>query len=322
MRRIYKPNQALAALLALHGLAASATADSAVCYYPSGHSEQSLVYEPCPASNGGTRMCCGTNRTNPFDGSASNGRTADMCLENGLCMNAHKDSQGTTLIDYWRDSCTSNDWATGGCLDVCTNGTEGSYTGTAQITPCDGTENSEYWCCGLKNTTCCGTSDAISIAANFAQTTSFSSSTSTRTSATTSSSSSETSTSTGSPSPSLTITNTPIPLTSAASLNSTSSPALSTGAKVGIGVGVGVGAASMIALILFYTLWQRKKDPALTGRRGNPRDIGVRRPRELDSYAASDKTDAFTDPPFSTEFKSLEIRHELHADSMPGRGSS
>lgn len=127
MGRLCESNQVLTVLLALHGLAASVTADSAVCYYPSGHSEQSLVYQPCPASNGGTSMCCGTNRTNPYAGPASDGLTADKCLGNGLCMNAHKDSQGTVLTDYWRDSCTSNDWANGGCLDVCTNGTVSAH---------------------------------------------------------------------------------------------------------------------------------------------------------------------------------------------------
>ena len=68
-------------------------------------------------------MCCATNRTNPSGGSLSDGPTADMCLESGLCMNAGKHKDGTAYVDYWRDQCTSSDWASGGCLDVCTSGT-------------------------------------------------------------------------------------------------------------------------------------------------------------------------------------------------------
>ena len=97
--------------------------NSFVCYYPNGHSEQSLVYQPCPNTNGGTGMCCATNRTNPSGGSLSAGLTADMCLENGLCINTHTNDDGTVSSDYWRDQCTVSDWSSGRCLDVCTSGT-------------------------------------------------------------------------------------------------------------------------------------------------------------------------------------------------------
>jgi hypothetical protein len=96
--------------------------NSFVCYYPDGHSEQSLVYQPCPGSNGGTGMCCATNRTNPSGGHLSAGLTADMCLENGLCMNTHTTDDGSVSTDYWRDQCTVSDWSSGRCLDVCSNG--------------------------------------------------------------------------------------------------------------------------------------------------------------------------------------------------------
>ena len=37
------------------------------------------------------------------------------------------------------------------------------------MTPCDGTQNSDYWCCGADNTGCCATEDAIRIDRLFAQ---------------------------------------------------------------------------------------------------------------------------------------------------------
>jgi hypothetical protein len=96
---------------------------TSVCYYPNGHSETSPDYQPCAFYNGETRMCCATNRTNPFGGDASDGLTADRCLENGLCLSNFEDVDGRIRTEYWRDQCTSLDWISGGCLNACIDGT-------------------------------------------------------------------------------------------------------------------------------------------------------------------------------------------------------
>jgi hypothetical protein len=73
-------------------------------------------------------MCCALNRTNPSGGNIDNGTTADLCLENGLCLSTWEtsDNNGTTteVTHYYRDQCTSTDWADGGgCLNICTETT-------------------------------------------------------------------------------------------------------------------------------------------------------------------------------------------------------
>ena len=91
------------------------------CYYPDRFSvdPSDLSTQPCKYSNGGTYMCCATNRTNPFGGNISVGLTADHCLPNGLCLNSIINSDGSHTLTYWRDTCTASDWSTGGCLNVC-----------------------------------------------------------------------------------------------------------------------------------------------------------------------------------------------------------
>lgn len=123
MRPLQQPNSLFVTLilLSLTNLATS------VCYYPNGYSATSEVYKPCVSYSGTTSMCCATNRTNPSGGNLKDGFTADECLENGICLNKAEstDQSGNTVkhTTYWRDQCTTTDWASGGCLNVCTQET-------------------------------------------------------------------------------------------------------------------------------------------------------------------------------------------------------
>jgi hypothetical protein len=95
----------------------------ATCYWPPGNETYDRdLYEHQPCSNDTTSplstICCALNRTNISGGDKLNGRTNDECLPNGICRNRVLD-HGTMQISYWRETCTSKDWKTGLCLDVC-----------------------------------------------------------------------------------------------------------------------------------------------------------------------------------------------------------
>ncbi|OKL63291.1 hypothetical protein UA08_01719 [Talaromyces atroroseus] len=142
-----------------------------------------------------------------------------------------------------------------------TDPTNGNSKSDTQVTPCDGTANSTTWCCG-NSTSCCGTSDAVTIAPTLSG----------YTSSTTSSSTSS-------------ATVSPTTTASASSLPSATS-GLSAGAKAGIGVGVAVGAIAIIfAAFLFwrrraaYRGLQNNSGPALPlSKTGS-----VKEPQEADS---------------------------------------
>jgi hypothetical protein len=75
-----------------------------------------------------TSMCCATNRTVSSGSALDNGAPADICLENGLCLNIWQTTNDGSTIEnrlYFRDFCTSADWTAdgGSCLNVCTQET-------------------------------------------------------------------------------------------------------------------------------------------------------------------------------------------------------
>lgn len=114
------------------------------------------------------------------------------------------------------------------------------------MTPCDGTDYSEKWCCGASSD-CCGTGNEIIVPTNIytssvASTTSSSSASATSGSSTTTSGLS--SASTRSPS-------------SESESEPDSSSGLSTGAKVGVGVGVSVGGLTILGALAFF-LYRRR----------------------------------------------------------------
>ncbi|KAF7182368.1 hypothetical protein CNMCM7691_001848 [Aspergillus felis] len=221
---------------------------SSTCYYPNGTADDN--YQPCNRVQGVNGMCCALDRPNSPGGPDSKGYTADNCLENGLCQNiVQKMSTGQMVYTYWRTLCTSTDWSTNGCLNVCTQGDV--YPGhTVPLTPCENTTESRTWCCGQNNTACCGTSDAITLAPTLAVGLLASMSTVASTSVSTVAPSSSSSAATVASIPSA---STPV------SASQPSDSSLSTGAKVGIGVGVGVGSVAVFgALFVLLVRWRRR----------------------------------------------------------------
>ncbi|EAW22134.1 uncharacterized protein NFIA_008110 [Aspergillus fischeri NRRL 181] len=232
--------------LSLFSLAISPV--SSTCYYPNGTADDH--YQPCSRVQGVNGMCCALDRTNSPGGPDSKGFTADICLENGLCQNiVQKVSTGQMVYTYWRTLCTSADWSTNGCLNVCTGGEV--YPGhTVPLTPCENTPESKTWCCGQNNTACCGTSEAITLAPTLAVGLVASTSTAASTSVSTVSPSSSSSATTAASVPSTAIS---------ASASQPRDSSLSTGAKVGIGIGVGVGSVAVFgALAVLLVRWRRR----------------------------------------------------------------
>ncbi|KAH1346827.1 hypothetical protein KXV68_005764 [Aspergillus fumigatus] len=224
---------------------------SSTCYYPNGTADDH--YQPCIRVQGVNGMCCALDRTNPPGGPDSQGFTADICLENGLCQNiVQRVSTDEMIYTYWRTLCTSADWSTNGCLNVCTGG-EVNPGRTLPLTPCENTPESKTWCCGQNNTACCGTSEAITLAPTLAVGLVASTSTTASTSVSTVSPSSYPSSTTAASVP------------SASTLVSASQPrdsSLSAGAKVGIGIGVGVGSVAVFgAMAVLLVRWRRRVSP-------------------------------------------------------------
>lgn len=115
------------------------------------------------------------------------------------------------------------------------------------MTPCDGTDYSDTWCCG-GTTDCCGTDAEITVPANIYESSSTPASTPTSTSISTSAS----------------LTSTEASRTSGAgaippSEQPSASTGLSSGAKAGIGVGVAAGVIIVIGLLAFFVIQRRRK---------------------------------------------------------------
>ncbi|KAL3476648.1 hypothetical protein BJX99DRAFT_258195 [Aspergillus californicus] len=168
---------------------------------------------------------------------------------------------------------------------------------TAQITPCDGTDNSTEWCCGLNATDCCGTSDAITIAPVLAAL-----------ATPTPSSSSTATSSTASP------TTYPEPDTQ---FSSSSSNGLSTGAKAGIGAGVGAGGIAIIGALLYFWLRRRKAKPAYVPA-GVPGPESSPQSDKFGGYYGQAPYIAEVDSANMHELNAGAVRHELTADPVAG----
>ncbi|KAE9379836.1 hypothetical protein N431DRAFT_432220 [Stipitochalara longipes BDJ] len=217
----------------------SASAASAACY----GIDSSLVTNPdaapCNSAQGSISMCCDSNR------GASSLYTPDTCLSNGLCQNIFtNETTGKPDTNYWREGCSDRGWNSQYCLTgVCTGSSDVDSNGNAEMTPCDGTSTSATWCCGTHNTNCCGTGQAIVLAAVLGSASSSSISTSATPYPSTSTSQSGAS-----------FTPTPTPSPSPTSLPSSG---LSTGAKAGIGIG-SVALAALVAGAILLFFFKRK----------------------------------------------------------------
>ncbi|KAF2650986.1 hypothetical protein K491DRAFT_682541 [Lophiostoma macrostomum CBS 122681] len=206
------------------------------CYWPTGNETYGRdLTEHQPCSNDTTSplstICCALNRTNPSGGDVIDGRTNDECLPNGVCRNRVLD-HGTMEISYWRETCTSKDWKTGLCLDVCADDwTSGNGTTGAVMTPCDGTATSLKWCCGV-DTSCCDDSSKVkTLAFEFRG--------------------AIPNTASASYNPFTTPTSSATSTPTSSSNSNASSGGLSTGAKAGIGVGAAIGGIALLALGFF-----------------------------------------------------------------------
>ncbi|KAI2480643.1 hypothetical protein Ptr902_07668 [Pyrenophora tritici-repentis] len=199
------------------------------CFWRNGTENPNNNYVPCSIdpSNPLSTICCAS---------------WDECLPNGLCRN-------TVDTNFWRESCTKQDWTEGGCQEICSTEDEEQRSIDIRVQPCDGTAESLTWCCGpTKN--CCADGRNITrytVAARFGDplptTTVLSSSPS---------DSMPTATSQGSSMSSSSTHNSTIPV---------GNNGLSTGAKAGIGVGAVLGAITVIAMGIFIAKamrWRRQ----------------------------------------------------------------
>jgi len=198
------------------------------CFWPNGDSQDDTRYRPCSndTSKPLSHICCAEWHE---------------CLPNGLCLS---DSGA-----YRRVSCTLSNWEGGGCQDLCTGAIE-QRKDDVQVTPCDNTSTSVWWCCGSSNACCSDTSLAKYQVDNV-----FLGSISTSSLPSAASSSLQSSTnsplaisSSSSPSPSPT-----------ASASNNDNDALSTGAKAGIGVGAAIGVIALVTLGVFIGRRTHKK---------------------------------------------------------------
>ncbi|KAJ5267474.1 hypothetical protein N7478_003811 [Penicillium angulare] len=142
INRKAKPHLGFILYLALQ-LPSLSMADIVTCYTPNGTSFDAENAKICNSLDGTVSMCCAQS---------------DECLNNGLCKIKGDESSGT-IDTYWRDMCSLSSWPDIGCLKVCEGGTD-LQTGNSQMTPCDGTDYSETWCCGDTHD-CCEMGDEV-----------------------------------------------------------------------------------------------------------------------------------------------------------------
>jgi hypothetical protein len=223
------------------------------CFFANGTSlpDASPYDQTAPCKEDGlTTICCALNRSNKPGGNLRDGYPADECLPNGLCQNRLVEN-GEMKTQYWLNFCTDSDYTSGKCLDLCREYREPG--GSAQITPCDGSNTSERWCCGSKTTCCTNNIDVIELPAVFngRAVTLSNKPASTRT----------TSTGTSTPAAVTTSSNTSPSSSSASQSAQSEKKGLSSGAKAGIGVGVTLGVFALFgaAFFVFKALSWRKK---------------------------------------------------------------
>ncbi|KAF2741836.1 hypothetical protein M011DRAFT_462947 [Sporormia fimetaria CBS 119925] len=235
-------------------------ASQSQCLTPDGHININPDFVPCPNSS----VCCALNRPNVPGGDVKDGGTRDECLPSGLCENRGV-RNGVAVQTWWRNFCVEGaQWNNIDC--------PASDPGNIQMTPCDGTRDSEKWCCG-ETTDCCtedGGVRAIVLAPTLGQPlpareTSTASilpsvAVSSTSSALISSSTSGTATPTTDAFPTSGDSDTPTASPNPTSSSTAPENSLSTGAKAGIGAGAGVGAIILIALGFFIAKalsWKR-----------------------------------------------------------------
>ncbi|KAF1998256.1 hypothetical protein P154DRAFT_260220 [Amniculicola lignicola CBS 123094] len=106
------------------------------CFFPNG--DQASDHEPCNTNSSLplSTICC-----NAFD----------TCRENGLCM--FQDTfNGKERYNFYRGSCTEQDWNSGKCLNICTS--DGDAPASIPLRQCDSPRYASIWCCG-DNLKCC-----------------------------------------------------------------------------------------------------------------------------------------------------------------------
>ncbi|KAG9185286.1 hypothetical protein G6011_07830 [Alternaria panax] len=208
---------------------------------------------------------------NPPGGDVKNGPTADECLPNGLCQNRGFSSvQGQEVPEwthFYRVNCANKNWE--GCVNVCKD--DDLANDSAQMTPCDGTPTSEFWCCGDSNECCSSSSISttgsstlkkIRIPKRLGEVVESSSSSVGPTPASSGAASGVSSepTSTGTPTGAQSMpTSTATDQSGQTGGGETSEKKTSnTGRNVGVGVGVGVGAAVFLGLIAAMLIRKRR----------------------------------------------------------------
>lgn len=212
------------------------------CYNPAGIAVTDPQVVPC-ANSPVKSICCYSNRTLPAGGAHENGNTADECLPNGLCQNRYT-FQGKSMATYWLEYCTDKDIESGDCMDICRSSRGDS--GTSMITPCDGTNTSEKWCCG-DTTACCANAnrDLVSFPKQFVGMINGTIANLTTTGKST-------------PTPTPTSSRTPSASTSATSTPSPSAVPASTGLSTAAKAGIAIGAVAGVLLLVGVAFFTRK----------------------------------------------------------------
>ena len=235
------------------------------CYNTAGIAITDPEVVPCAISPVKS-LCCYSNRTLPAGGPHEKGNTADECLASGICQNrfTFEGKPGTT---YWLEHCTDRDIESGNCMDICRSSRGPS--GTAMITPCDGTNKSEKWCCG-DTTACCANAnrDLVTFPMEFVGMING-----------TIASLVTTPTPTPTPTPGFvssatTTTGTPLPTsTSSAPSAAPQNTGLSTGAKAGIAIGAVLGVLALIGVGFFARkalAWKKEAEGARAANLNTP----------------------------------------------------
>ncbi|RYN86201.1 hypothetical protein AA0120_g8293 [Alternaria tenuissima] len=276
----------------------------ATCYLPNGTEHLDSGTSRCASSIDDPLYytCCQSGWVNPPGGDVKNGPTADECLPNGLCQNRGFSSvQGQEVpgwTHFYRVNCANENWE--GCINVCKDGDLANDS--AQMTPCDGTPTSEFWCCGDSNE-CCSSSTISTTGSSKTKKIRIPKRLGEDTEASSSGAASAPASSGASIGPSYTGAIT-VASTGAESTPTSASPSASTsaatdqsgqtegdesskketshtGRNVGVGVGVGVGAAVFLGLIAAMLIRRR--------RNRNKIDLEDKRPESVEKQ--DDKKD-------------------------------